>query len=93
MNLDFDSVQITLAKGYRLQYEPVQGAHVLLYPEGMVEMNSEAASILSHCEQPIQVKEVVAKIEESFEGDTLSQDVREFLVGAYEQGWIALTAK
>ena len=29
--------------GYRLQWEAVQNAHVLLYPEGMVKLNDSAA--------------------------------------------------
>jgi hypothetical protein len=59
----------------------------------MVEMNDEAASILSLCERPIDFQKIVAKIEENFEGQSLSEDVKEFLVEAYEQGWIELKPK
>jgi pyrroloquinoline quinone biosynthesis protein D len=93
MNFECNSQLISLASGFRLQYEPMQNAYVLLYPEGLVEMNDEAASILSLCERPIAFTHLVAKIEESFEGQSLSEDVKEFLAGAYEQGWIKLTAK
>ena len=31
----------------RLQWEPAQEAHVLLYPEGMVKLNGSAGAILS----------------------------------------------
>ena len=93
MNLELDDCDISLAKGFRLQYEPAQNTYVLLYPEGMVEMNDEAASILSLCERPIDFTKIVAKIQENFEGQSLLEDVKEFLLGAYEQGWIELTAR
>jgi pyrroloquinoline quinone biosynthesis protein D len=63
MSFEFSSYQVSLARGFRLQYEAVQNAYVLLYPEGMVEMNEEAASILSLCERPIDFEEIVARIE------------------------------
>ncbi len=37
-----------LKKLFRLQWEPAQDAHVLLYPEGMVKLNPSAAQILLH---------------------------------------------
>ena len=40
----------TIAHGLRLQWEPAQEAHVLLYPEGMVKLNGSAAAILSRCD-------------------------------------------
>jgi pyrroloquinoline quinone biosynthesis protein D len=30
---------LTISKLFRLQWEPAQNAHVLLYPEGMVRLN------------------------------------------------------
>ena len=35
-----------IARGFRLQWEPAQNAHVLLYPEGMVKLNGSAGEIL-----------------------------------------------
>ena len=34
-----------VAPMFRLQFEPVQDAWVLLYPEGMVKLNAPAAEI------------------------------------------------
>ena len=31
---------------FRLQFEPAQGCHVLLYPEGMIKLNDSASEIL-----------------------------------------------
>ena len=39
-----------LAHGMRLQWEPAQDAHVLLYPEGMVKLNGSAGAIMSRCD-------------------------------------------
>ena len=35
--------------GFRLQWEPAQGCHVLLYPEGMVRLNQSAGEIIVRC--------------------------------------------
>ena len=39
-----------VAHGMRLQWEPAQEAHVLLYPEGMVKLNGSAGQIMSRCD-------------------------------------------
>src|SRR5262249_58446441 len=39
-----------IGRGFRLQWEPAQAAHVLLYPEGMVKLNSSAGEILKRCD-------------------------------------------
>jgi pyrroloquinoline quinone biosynthesis protein D len=38
-----------IGRGFRLQWEPAQQAHVLLYPEGMVKLNGSAGEILKRC--------------------------------------------
>ena len=35
-----------IARGHRMQFEPAQDCHVLLYPEGMITLNPSAAEIL-----------------------------------------------
>ena len=39
-----------LSRLFRLQFESVQNAWVLLYPEGMVQLNPSAAEILRRCD-------------------------------------------
>ena len=36
--------------GFRLQWEPAQSCHVLLYPEGMVRLNASAGEIMNRCD-------------------------------------------
>jgi len=57
MTIDRDSVP-RIGKGFRLQWEAVQQAHVLLYPEGMVKLNGSAGEILTRCDgnAPVSVK-------------------------------------
>ncbi len=75
-------------KGFRLQWEPAQEAHVLLYPEGMVKLNRSAGEILSRCTGEATFDQIVADLERSFERNGLQNDVAGFLELAKEQGWV-----
>jgi pyrroloquinoline quinone biosynthesis protein D len=77
-----------IARGFRLQWEPVQSAHVLLYPEGMVKLNASAGEILKRCDGTTQVEAIVADLETTFQTTGLERDVRSFLDLAAEQRWI-----
>lgn len=77
-----------VAKMFRLQWEPAQQAHVLLYPEGMVKLNQSAAEILKRCDGTRDVPALVADLERAFSSTGLTQDVEDFLRVALEQGWI-----
>ncbi len=48
-----------IARGFRLQWEPAQNAHVLLYPEGMVKLNGSAGEILKRCDGSRDVDAIV----------------------------------
>ena len=39
-----------IGRGFRLQWEAAQNAHVLLYPEGMIKLNGSAGEILKRCD-------------------------------------------
>ena len=49
-----------IGPGFRLQWEPAQDCHVLLYPEGMVKLNQSAGQILSRCDGQRDVAAIVA---------------------------------
>lgn len=85
--VDFKAVP-SLARGYRFQWEESQNNHVLLYPEGMVQLSDTAAAVLSLCNGQRTVEAIVAELEEDYETDGLSEDVISFLEEAQEQGWI-----
>ena len=79
-----------IAHGMRLQWEPAQEAHVLLYPEGMVKLNGSAGAILERCDGVRTVEEIVAELERTFGAANLSGDVGAFVELALERGWLEL---
>jgi pyrroloquinoline quinone biosynthesis protein D len=74
---------------YRLQFEAVQDAWVLLYPEGMVRLNASAAEILRRCDGTRSVQELVEGLERDYGNADLRGDVCHFLGDAYGRGWVA----
>ncbi|HEY0180361.1 MAG TPA: pyrroloquinoline quinone biosynthesis peptide chaperone PqqD [Dokdonella sp.] len=79
-----------VGRGFRLQWETVQDAYVLLYPEGMVKLNGSAGEILSRCDGTKTVGDVVAELERRFGRTGLERDVLAFLDLAREQRWVEL---
>ncbi len=78
-----------VSAGFRLQWEPAQGNHVLLYPEGMVKLNRSAGEILSRCDGVASVAQVVSQLETAFNVQGLRADVIAFLRMARAQGWVS----
>lgn len=81
----------TLRPGWRLQWEAAQGGHVLLYPEGMVQLNDSAGAILSLVDGERDVAALIDELTRRYpeaSSDELAQDVIEFFVDALQQGWI-----
>lgn len=87
MSVDFKAVP-RLAGGYRFQWEEAQQNHVLLYPEGMVQLSDTAAAVLSLCDGKRTVEAIVAQLEEDYETEGLDEDVTQFLTEAEAQGWV-----
>jgi pyrroloquinoline quinone biosynthesis protein D len=81
-----------IAPGMRLQWEPAQAAHVLLYPEGMVQLNGSAGAILARCDGVRTVAQIVADLEQAFGAADLSADVTAFVELALERRWLELRA-
>ena len=87
MMIDPDSVP-RIGKGFRLQWEEAQNAHVLLYPEGMVKLNGSAGEILSRCDGATPVQAIVNDLERRFATSGLDGDVRAFLEIAQQRLWV-----
>ena len=77
-----------VATMFRLQFEPAQDSWVLLYPEGMVKLNTPAAEILRRCDGRRSVDEIVAELEAAFAQKSLRDDVCNFLGQARQRGWL-----
>ncbi len=73
---------------HRLQWEEAQQRYVILYPEGMVELNPTAAEILKLCDGTHTLEDIVAELEEKFETTGLRKDIFELLEAALANGWI-----
>jgi pyrroloquinoline quinone biosynthesis protein D len=78
----------SVTPGFRLQWEPVQNAHVLLYPEGMVKLNQSAGEILKRCDGERNVAQIVQDLESAFSATGLEKDVLAFLEIAMQQRWV-----
>lgn len=78
-----------MGHGFRLQWEPAQECHVLLYPEGMVKLNQSAGEILKRCDGRRSAAEIVAELETAFSATGLESDVFAFLELAERQRWLA----
>ncbi len=74
--------------GFRLQWEPAQNCHVLLYPEGMVKLNGSAGEIMKRCDGQRSVAEIVAELETAFNAQGLQDDVLAFVDMAAKQRWL-----
>jgi len=79
-----------IGHGFRLQWEPAQSAHVLLYPEGMVKLNGSAGAIMSRCDGSHTLEEIVADLEKTFGVRGLSGDVSAFVSMALEKNWLEM---
>jgi pyrroloquinoline quinone biosynthesis protein D len=81
-----------IGRGFRLQWEPAQNAHVLLYPEGMVKLNGSAGEILKRCDGRRSVQEIVADLEAAFGATGLMKDVTAFMEIASTRNWLEFPA-
>ena len=74
------SAQPRLARGVRLQTDSKTGNSVLLFPEGVLELNETAQDIVSRCDGRTISKIIQALAEEyNVDPQMLADDVRETL--------------
>ena len=87
-----DLARPTLTQGVRLQIDSATGKNVLLYPEGIVELNDTAHEIVSRCDGRT-LGEIVQALAEEYETDAaaLAADVRETVTGLQQRKLIELT--
>jgi pyrroloquinoline quinone biosynthesis protein D len=92
MNEIIASARPLIGRGFRLQWEPAQNTHVLLYPEGMVKLNASAGEILSRCDGKRTLNDIIADLERTFSQTGLSHDVTSFVSFAVDQKWLEIRA-
>jgi pyrroloquinoline quinone biosynthesis protein D len=79
-----------VARGFRLQWEAAQNAHVLLYPEGMIRLNTSAGEILKRCDGGTTIADITVDLERAFATSDLSADVIRFVTFAVEKKWLKI---
>ncbi|MBN1240486.1 MAG: pyrroloquinoline quinone biosynthesis peptide chaperone PqqD [Gammaproteobacteria bacterium] len=77
-----------VGRGYRLQWEQAQQAHVLLYPEGMVKLNDSAGAIMSRCDGERTIGQIVEDLEKTYDASGLTGEVTAFVEMAVAQKWL-----
>ena len=82
--------QPSVASMFRLQWEEVQQSWVLLYPEGMVKLNTSAGEILKRLDGEKTMQALITELETAFEATGLQKEVLGFLDIAMKQGWVKL---
>ena len=80
--------KIQFSPMHRLQWEEAQQKDVILYPEGMVELNQSSAEILKMCDGSRALDKIVSDLEEKFSTTGLKNDIIAFLDVALQNGWI-----
>jgi pyrroloquinoline quinone biosynthesis protein D len=73
-----DEARPRLARGVRLHIDCTTGKAVLLYPEGILELNESAQEILTRCDGR-SLAEIVIALSDDYDVDlaTIAADVRE----------------
>lgn len=80
-----------LRRGWRLQWEAIQGCHVILYPEGMVKLSATAGAILEQVDGQQTIGDIIATLQQRYPGaETLADDVVQFIDEARSNGWLAV---
>jgi len=81
-----------LARGVRLQTDSKTGNSVLLFPEGVLELNETAQEILNRCDGRT-VTEIIQALAEEYDVDSqmLADDIQETLADLQRRKLIELT--
>ena len=87
MNINHDR-PVSFSPLHRLQWEEAQQKDVILYPEGMVELNHSSAEILKLCDGTRTVDQIITELEQKFATTGLKNDITTFLEIALNNGWI-----
>jgi pyrroloquinoline quinone biosynthesis protein D len=83
-----------LAPGVRLQIDASTGEPVLLFPEGVLELNATAQEIAKRCTGTCTIDEMVRDLAAEYDADeaTLRADALECLADLRARNLVGLTA-
>ncbi|HEY0255972.1 MAG TPA: pyrroloquinoline quinone biosynthesis peptide chaperone PqqD [Candidatus Methylacidiphilales bacterium] len=77
-----------LAGHVRLGVDPLTQFSVLLYPEGILELDEAAAAILRLCDGQLSIGEIASALADEYEAsrEEILKDAQEFLAGLATKG-------
>ncbi len=79
---------LVINEHFQLQYEEAQECFVLLYPEGMVQLNQSAGEIMNLCDGTNSSIDITNILEKKFNIKDLQKDVVGFLEEAINRKWV-----
>ena len=87
--VEIPEVRPTLANRVRLQSDSATGKSVLLYPEGIIELNETAREIVSHCDGRT-LREIIQALANEYEIDTavVAADVHDTVANLQQRGLV-----
>ncbi len=75
--------------GYRFQFESAQNKYVILYPEGMIQLNESASEIGQLIDGKSTTDQIIDQLNQKYpSAPELAGDVDDFMQVAYQQHWI-----
>jgi len=77
-----------LASGVRLRWDAVRERHVLLFPEGAVNLNPTAADVLELCNGDRTLDEIVTELSARYSGADVRADVENLLAAISSRGLV-----
>jgi coenzyme PQQ biosynthesis protein PqqD len=80
--------RLRLARGSRLELDPVSGETVLLYPEGALFLNETAAAVLAACDGRRTMVQIFAELQARYDG-VLEHEVDGILTVMQRRGLLA----
>jgi pyrroloquinoline quinone biosynthesis protein D len=85
-----DTAKPRLAAKARLKWDDIRQKPLLLFPEGVLVLNSTAHEVVVLCDGQHTVGEIVKTLGEKFRSDTIDQDVKELLAKLMGKGFVTL---
>ena len=77
-----------LVTGARLRYDEVREEHLLLIPEGAVQLNPTAAEVLELCDGERSLDDIVGALSARYAGADLRDDVLTLVDAMAQQGLV-----
>jgi pyrroloquinoline quinone biosynthesis protein D len=78
----------------RLQSDPIDGEPVLLYPEGLLKLNTTAHEVVARCDGKTTVENIIKSLGEEYEldPDTLRADVFDCLLQLQQRQLVVIAS-